>query len=85
MKPTLERRLEALETRGAPSQTLIVVQFVAAEGGKPVYREPVGLRDSSGWSITRKVGESVEAMIARAKNMAPRNAWGVASLVETYA
>lgn len=75
-----------MEHRTTPDSMTIIVQFVGAKDGRPVHREPTGVKDSgSSWAIQRHAGESIEAMHSRAATRAPRNGYGVASLVETYA
>lgn len=80
------RRLEALEKVEIPEQVTVLVSFVAASGGKPVYREVTGIKDGfSNWAVSRRAGESVEALRQRAKTDVPRNRFGAAMLVECHA
>ncbi|MDF2463634.1 MAG: hypothetical protein K0Q43_1869 [Ramlibacter sp.] len=85
MQTNLKNRVEALE-RQAPSPDsidTIIVSFVESSAAGPVRCEPVAMGShASNWRLEREPSEDLEAFRDRAKATCPRNAGGMAMLLE---
>lgn len=83
--PALENRIAELERRAPSPDSIdtIIVSFVAPSAAGPVRCEPVAMGShANDWRIEREPNEDLEAFRERAKAACPRNAGGMAMLLE---
>ena len=83
--PTLESRIAELERRAPSPDSIdtIIVSFFKPSPAGAAHCEPVAMGShGKDWRLEREPNEDLEAFRERAKQACPRNAGGMAMLLE---